>query len=427
MLGEEGVLSFASLAVIFLGLTSLILAFLARLFRLPAYQAAALALTALAGGMYLLTDSTYLYLPLWIPDAILAGMCDILTYYLYPAAISFLLLTYADEENRQSLEMLSMGLCGAVALMAALQLLGVIQLYEVQPVLFAAALLCLTPMHVIHLNAFLKRGNRDAGRMLLTALPFLAAFLLGAADYVFHLHLPRRGIHQIGLSLTLALQLCQVLFMMKRSSEARLKTLSMEKELADSRVSIMLSQVQPHFLYNALGAIDRLCFEDPGEAHKAILMFSNYLRWNMDSLTQKTLIPFEKELEHTRQYLALEKLRFEERLAIEWEIEADEFMVPVLTLQPIVENAVRYGATKRPGGGRLSVRSEETNESFRITVRDNGPGFDPEAPFSEDRSHTGIANVRGRLQSMCGGELLIQSAPGMGTTAVIEIPKTTGA
>lgn len=203
-----------------------------------------------------------------------------------------------------------------------------------------------------------------------------------------------------------------------------------EVELTEARISVMLSQIQPHFLYNSLTAIDNLFYNDPEKGHEAIYAFSDYLRGNMDSLAQKELVKFEQELEHTRQYLHLEKLRFRDKLEIAYDIQVQDFWLPVLTLQPIVENAVRYGATKRYGGGAIKISTADTGEFYRITIGDNGQGFDPEKPLVSDyddgRSHMGIANVRARLSAMCGGTLGIESVIGEGTTAIIEIPKERG-
>ncbi|MDO4545287.1 MAG: histidine kinase [Bacillota bacterium] len=202
-----------------------------------------------------------------------------------------------------------------------------------------------------------------------------------------------------------------------------------ELELADSHMAVMLSQIQPHFLYNTLNAIDQLCFVDPERAHRAILTFSKYLRENMDSLSKKSLVTFEEELEHTKLYLELEKMRFEENLKIVVDTPFTDFMVPVLTLQPVVENAVRYGASKRPGGGTVTISTAQDETCWRIIVADDGAGFDPADSLSDDgsisngRSHMGIANVRSRLTAACGGKLHIDSRQGKGTIVTIEIPR----
>lgn len=197
-----------------------------------------------------------------------------------------------------------------------------------------------------------------------------------------------------------------------------------EQELAEARVSVMLSQIQPHFLYNSLASIKELC--DAGEQQatsSALEHFAYYLRGNMDSLSDTRLIPFTQEVSHVKDYLYLEKMRFEDRLTILWELHVTDFLLPALTLQPIVENAVRHGITEKKGGGTLTVRSEETDDSIIITVTDDGVGFDINAGQTDDRPHIGIRNVESRLRMQCGGKLLIESKCGIGTTAQIILPE----
>jgi LytS/YehU family sensor histidine kinase len=202
--------------------------------------------------------------------------------------------------------------------------------------------------------------------------------------------------------------------------------LDADDRLKEQRFRILMSQIKPHFLYNTLGAIQELCMSDPHEAMLAISTFSRYLRGNMDSLSESGLIPFEKELEHTKLYLQLEKMRFEDALQIEYDIRCTEFDVPSLTLQPIAENAVRHGARGKPQPvGKVKISAEETEDKYVITIEDNGPGFNAkkQAQKDDDRSHVGIENVRERLHSMCEGKLLYDSVPGRGTKAFIIIPK----
>ena len=199
-----------------------------------------------------------------------------------------------------------------------------------------------------------------------------------------------------------------------------------EKELLESRVSIMLSQIQPHFLYNALSSIRQLCESDPEAAQTAIEDFARYLRGNLDSIKRSTPVPFTKELEHIQIYLSLEKMRFEDDLRVVWDVEADGFMLPALTVQPLVENAVKYGVGKKPGGGTVTISTKELPDRYTVTVQDDGVGYDPNKTQDDGRTHIGIDNVRSRLSSMCGGELSIESTPGQGTTAVITIPKEAG-
>lgn len=207
------------------------------------------------------------------------------------------------------------------------------------------------------------------------------------------------------------------------ASEAA-RTARLGNELADSRVKIMLSQIQPHFVYNSLSVIQALCGMNPELAAAATDDFSDYLRCNMDSLGSDQPIPFEKELQHTKRYLSLEKLRFEDALNINFDIQTTDFTLPALTLQPITENAVRYGITKREEGGNLLISTRETETDYEVIVKDNGVGFEPNSIKKDDRSHIGIINVRQRLKTMCGGTLTINSVPNVGTTATITIPKS---
>jgi len=129
----------------------------------------------------------------------------------------------------------------------------------------------------------------------------------------------------------------------------------LENELIQSRIATMLSQIQPHFLYNSLTAIKKLCATDPKAAEKAVMEFSHYLRCNMDSLTEKSLIPFEQERMHIEAYLNLEKAVYEKKLNIVYDIQTSCFLIPPLTVQPIVENAVKHGVCRRLGGGTVSI------------------------------------------------------------------------
>jgi len=206
----------------------------------------------------------------------------------------------------------------------------------------------------------------------------------------------------------------------KAMSEKR----AMEHELAQSKISTMISQIQPHFMYNTLAVIKHLCDTDPQTAKETIIEFSNYLRGNLDSLSQIELIPFDKELAHTETYLKIEKKRFDDMLNINYDIKVRDFCLPALTLQPIVENAVRYGVTKKEDGGAVTISTEETDNAFLIAVTDDGVGFDTQNQQTQNgRRHIGIENVRNRIFSMCGGTIDIQSKPGEGTKAVISIPK----
>lgn len=195
-----------------------------------------------------------------------------------------------------------------------------------------------------------------------------------------------------------------------------------EKGLIKDRISIMISQIQPHFLYNALSAMSMLCDEKPESVKPLLSDFSKYLRCNLDSLRQTAPVPFEKEMEHVNIYLKFEKIRFEEKIHVEYDISALDFMIPSLSIQPLVENAVRHGLCTKDEGGIIKISTKETEKSYIIEVSDDGVGFNPDEINSSRESH-GLDNVRHRVQEMMNGSLDIESHTGKGSRVTITIPR----
>ncbi|MBR1692164.1 MAG: histidine kinase [Lachnospiraceae bacterium] len=190
--------------------------------------------------------------------------------------------------------------------------------------------------------------------------------------------------------------------------------------LAEQRIQIMMSQIQPHFLYNTLSTIQALCRIDPEKAFYTTERFGAYLRQNIDSLSQPNLIVLKKELEHTRIYTEIEEIRFP-NIHIEYDIESEDFLLPALSVQPLVENAIRHGVRIRKNG-IVSVIVRKKDGYHEIVIRDNGKGFDAENAESMEGKHIGVRNVRERIEKMCGGTLTIDSRIDEGTTVTIRIP-----
>lgn len=213
-----------------------------------------------------------------------------------------------------------------------------------------------------------------------------------------------------------------IIFLFLQAEQGRIVA-EQENKLTQGRVSIMLSQIQPHFLYNSLAVIQDMCHDKAPEAEEATVEFAEFLRGNIDSLQADDPISFKKELMHTNYYLALAKKRFGDKLNVEYNIKAEDFTMPALTLQPIVENAVKYGVMQKEDGGTVTISTEEADDAYVVTVRDDGVGFDPMATKPDGRTHIGISNVNERLKIMSGGVLNISNVQGQGTTATIIIPK----
>ncbi len=195
-----------------------------------------------------------------------------------------------------------------------------------------------------------------------------------------------------------------------------------EIKLREQRLLLMLSQIQPHFLYNTLNTITALCRSNPKLAEETTVKFSKYLRENMCSMGENDVHNFLQELEHVNIYLEIEKLRFGDRLKVEYDIKSDDFNLPVLTLQPIVENAVKHGICKKVEGGTIKISTEKKGNDYIVMVVDDGVGFELEKILNDGNSHIGIQNVKERLKIMIKGEMEIKSFVGIGTTIKITIP-----
>ncbi len=190
-------------------------------------------------------------------------------------------------------------------------------------------------------------------------------------------------------------------------------------ENARQQASIYVLQMRPHFIYNTLMSIYYLCKQDADKAQQVILDFSRYLKKNFTAIAGEDAVPFTEELEHTRAYLAVEKARFEDKLYVEFDTPATMFKLPPLTLQPIVENAVKYGVSPGLDPLHLSVVTRETKDGVTVLVEDTGPGFT--AP-NDNEPHIALENIRKRLGIMCGGTLEIEPRVGGGTKVTLFLP-----
>ncbi len=212
-----------------------------------------------------------------------------------------------------------------------------------------------------------------------------------------------------------------IIYLMIQSDINRKKA-EQDKQLMDMNIALMQSQIQPHFLYNSLSSIRRLVKEDPRVAERAIENFTLYLRRNLDTMNRVEPISFETELNHVKEYLYLEKLRFEDRLNVEYDIQYTGFVLPVLTLQPIVENAVKHGIMRKEEGGRVKITTKREEGFVHIIIEDDGVGFSPNEALHDERVHVGFANVKQRIEMQCKGTVEVVSTVGVGSVVTIKLP-----
>ena len=206
-----------------------------------------------------------------------------------------------------------------------------------------------------------------------------------------------------------------------KAKELETEKIVLNAELAESRISTMMSQIRPHFIYNTLGSIEQLCKLDPPKASELVHNFAKYLRGNFGELDNPKPILMSQEMEHVRHYVSIENVRFPD-MTFTFEMNSENFLLPALTVQPIVENAIKHGLMKLPRGGTIHVVSYETDTAYCISVEDDGVGFDT-GVLIDDRKHVGLRNIRERLKVMVNGTLEIESTVGVGTKVLVTIPK----
>ena len=220
------------------------------------------------------------------------------------------------------------------------------------------------------------------------------------------------------LACTLAILLMFMLFYWEMAKNL----VENERELMQSQMSLAISQIQPHFLYNTLSTIAELCRKDSAMAEEVTNRFALYLRGNLEHMGDSFPVEFSKELKHVQTYLWIEKIRFQDELQVVYDIQTEDFIIPALTVQPLVENAVKHGMMGSENVCTITIRTKCVERGYQVIIEDDGCGFDPEQVKNDGRKHIGIESVRSRLKFMVGGTLTVKSAIGKGTTVIIEIP-----
>lgn len=218
----------------------------------------------------------------------------------------------------------------------------------------------------------------------------------------------------------------------------------LQAQLAEARLAVLSAQLNPHFLFNTLHAVSSLVERDPRGVRRMIARLSELLRVTLEGTSEQE-IPLSRELELLQLYLDIMQVRFQGRLDVHIDVDADvmDALVPNFVLQPLVENAVMHGVSKVEGTGTIQLRARRSGDDVVITVRDNGPGLDSgsvtetlaresrdgSSGMSGGRGGVGLSNTRARLEQLYGAEqrLSLRRAAEGGTVAEIVLPYHTGA
>ena len=291
-----------------------------------------------------------------------------------------------------------------------------------------AVFMCI-PIFIFFQSRFLQ-GNKNRRLRIATGLTvsYCACSFLSMAIFI--------GLSEtfVGAMLLYTLVMIAVVLIFVAMNETIKETLAKNQqqvaEAKDAEIAFLRSQIQPHFLYNALNSIAALCVEDPRQAEKLTLDLSQYFRIGLNFKQMDTFTTLENEIELTQAYLNIEKVRFGDRLAVEYDIDADpNRLIPPLILQPLVENAIKHGLMSSVRGGIVKISIRETDEKLRFAVEDNGCGMS-EAKRQEvlglgsDHRGIGLRNIARRIKLLYDARLQVNSTVGIGTKVLFELPYT---
>lgn len=241
--------------------------------------------------------------------------------------------------------------------------------------------------------------------------------ILGVANTTYQ----QGNISKIMFGITCLIYLIYVVKMIILNQHALVREKKLQAELTEMHIATMLSQIKPHFIYNTLGTIEQFCYDAPQEAAKLVHEFALYLRGNFVELDNAAPVSIDQELEHVKHYVSIEQVRFPD-MQIKYDIQAKDFLIPALSIQPLVENAIKHGLMRLEKGGTVEISTYETPDGYCVCVKDDGVGFE-ETDYADGKKHIGIQNIKARVESMCDGTVDIRSKKGEGTTVIISIPK----
>ena len=371
-------------------------------------------------GLYMIGKSISGFLNLWIVEHTVCMMVEIMLNYFFVITVLIYLRSHLE---RRVTRIIAASLASVYILMVigalVLHFTHVIDLYASSPNIYIYTALCTV---VITVLLAVEAGNNNQAVFILASwTPLTVSIIIDAVNH--YLNFADIQFYYYGIAITMIYQIIRLVRDLKKQYKEAIRYQQMQKELYEAKVSIMVSQIQPHFLYNSLSSIAMLCKLDPDTAQKANITFTKYLRGNMDSLKQTTPVPFRRELEHLEKYLYIEKLRFADKLNIEYDIQTTDFELPLLSIQPLVENAVKHGVGMKEEGGTVTIATRETDTDYEVIISDDGVGFDTTVQKNDGRSHVGMENTRRRLKDMCNARVEITSTIGEGTVAKVIIPK----
>ncbi len=264
----------------------------------------------------------------------------------------------------------------------------------------------------VNIAGLIRRRKKLSTRYLVAFLIYLLPFTVFLTVHAF-IDIAPFLFSGVGIC---ALSMCYIIV-----SDQIIHNFHQQREIANQRASVMVLQMRPHFIYNTMMSIYYLCKQDADKAQQVTLDFTTYLRKNFTAVASEEAVPFKDELEHTKAYLAVEQAQHEDMLCVDYDTPHIDFKVPPLTLQPLVENAVKHSLDPNGEALHIYVKTRLTDSGNEIIVENNGLDYQPS---TDNEPHTALANIQQRLNMMCKGTLKITPREGGGTVVKVTIPNT---
>lgn len=333
-------------------------------------------------------------------------------------ALGFCVLKCLTGKTEKAVQAALVFLMISSGLILILVITGKIMLYDSKPYLAAVqAVVCLVLLCSCLSECF--AGKKANFLPVVSFLPVLFSSLLELLNCFMNRW--RSGICMKPVFLLfLVYQIVRIVLYVLARCRAAADAQRLSGELRNSRIMLATSQIRTHFIFNVLNAISGMCKYDPEKADETVVRFARYLRKNIDFLREDKPISFYKELEYVEDYVALEQIRFGDKIVFRENLEEEDFLIPAFVLQPVVENSIKHGILPKDAGGIIELRTKRAGKNIVISVSDNGVGYDVGNVKKEES--IGLNNVLFRLQNIVNGTMVIESRLGEGTTVTITMP-----
>lgn len=385
-------------------------------------------LNILSLGVFALSVSLWRFNDL-LSASILSENKHIFVYYL---SLTMLMITMVpllesvklsfSDKIRRVFDALAFAIAVLAILQVLLQIFNILDLRQMLTLthvtIVASLVLILLSLIVQFIKPIGKRSFNPA---------FLVIFGIGTDLLLFYVNKSSAGLMCTLLTILLYVLIEGIRFaasyfeQRNKLIESEIKIAHNEVVLAESRFTTMMSQIRSHFIFNVLNAISGMCKYDPEKADRTIVHFARFLRSNIDIMQNNDLVHFHNALRHIEDYIALEQIRYGDKIQFNTDITVDDFMLPPLVMQPVIENSIKHGLVGKPSGGTVTLRTKRDDENIYIIIEDDGIGYDSSMEISE--KSIGLQNIRFRLDHMVKGSLETESAVNKGTKTTITIPR----